>query len=56
MEAALNREEMLHSNPLMFSSEDSTLKRRWDDDVLFLNQGRNGSLMIQFATISMLTL
>ena len=35
MEAALNREEMLHSNPLMFSSEDSTLKRRWDDDVLF---------------------
>ncbi|KAK8809224.1 hypothetical protein WA171_000808 [Blastocystis sp. BT1] len=40
MEAALNREEMLHSNPLMFSSEDSTLKRRWDDDVLFLNQGK----------------
>ena len=40
MEAALNREEMLHSNPLMFSSENASLKRRWDDDVLFLNQGK----------------
>ena len=26
MEAALNREEMLHSNPLMFSSENASLK------------------------------
>ena len=40
MEATLNREEMLHSNPLMFSSENASLKRRWDDDVLFLNQGK----------------
>ena len=40
MEAALNREEMLHSNPLMFSSENASLKRRWDYDFLFLNQGK----------------
>ena len=28
MEAALNREEMIHSNPLLFNSGD-TLKRRY---------------------------
>ena len=49
MEAALNREEMIHSNPLLFNTGD-TLKRRfwigmgmswrWDDDVVFRNQGK----------------
>lgn len=41
MEAALSREEMLHSNPLMNAPSDGgSLKRRWDDDVLFLNQAK----------------
>ena len=41
MEAALRREEMIHSNPLLNrTSEEGSLKRRWDDDVLFLNQAK----------------
>ena len=28
MDAALNREEMLHSNPLLFSSDNGSIKRR----------------------------
>ena len=28
MDAALNREEMLHSNPLLFSSDNGGIKRR----------------------------
>lgn len=50
MQAALNREEMIHSNPLMFTSEEGGIKRRldlkrrmiyrWDDDVVFRNQGK----------------
>ncbi|KAK8831070.1 hypothetical protein WA577_003242 [Blastocystis sp. JDR] len=40
MDAALNREEMLHSNPLLFSSDNGGIKRRWDDDVVFRNQGK----------------
>lgn len=31
---------ILHSNPLMLH-QDSTLKRRWDDDVVFRNQAKN---------------
>ena len=29
MDAALNREEMLHSNPLLFSSDNGGIKRRF---------------------------
>ena len=30
MEAALTREEMIHSNPLLFTSTSDSLKRRWE--------------------------
>jgi protein CWC15 len=51
MQETIEREEVLHSNPYLYSNnDDGSIKRRyyffpftmcsWDDDTVFRNQGR----------------
>jgi protein CWC15 len=46
-EDKLLNEEILKGNPLMNTGDDSALKRRWDDDVVFKNQSRDQKKVVK---------